>query len=44
MQALIEAAEEKQKLKSSINGNEGVISLEDFERDALAEVFENGKK
>ena len=45
IQALIEAAEERQKSEASVNGNEGVIGLEDFGRDAVAEAFgDDGKR
>lgn len=36
---MIEAAEERQKSESSVNGGDGIRGLEDFERDLIAEVF-----
>ena len=44
MQALIEAAEERQKENSSFNGSSGSRSFEDFENDPIAEVFGNEKR
>ncbi|KAJ6792165.1 Uncharacterized protein M6B38_240660 [Iris pallida] len=42
--AQIEAAEERQKIQASLNGSDGITSLEDFESDPIAEVFGSEKK
>ncbi|KAJ6815469.1 hypothetical protein M6B38_133205 [Iris pallida] len=42
--AQIEAAEERQKIQASLNGSDGIASLEDFESDPIAEVFGSEKK
>ena len=44
MQALVEAAEERQKENSSVNGSNGSRSFEDFENDPIAEVFGKEKR
>lgn len=43
MLAFIEAAEERQKLESNISGGD-VISLNDFEKDHVAEAFGDDKR
>ena len=40
----MEAAEERQKAEDSVNGDDGLRSLEEFEKDPVAEVFGDDKR